>query len=263
MAAHASVHAQTDSTAMGMPAGVTTLQECLLRGLEHNFSIKMVKIQPEINFMKARYFGDKDTIAEEQSRLFKREKYNPMASILPLVLQLVLLMGVIGVIKAGIGDPKIDMGFLGIDLSLVPNDQGGWLILSPVIAGLSAWLLCVAQNASNVLQSEQSKWNKYGTMLLSVGLSLYLGWFVSVGVALYWVASNILAIVQLYLLNWAINPKKYVDYEQLEKSKKELAALAQIGISAADEERVRRVETRIELFDRRHHRIGYQHQEST
>ena len=66
-------------------------------------------------------------------------------------------------------------------------------------------------------------------MLLSVGLSLYLGWFVSIGVALYWVASNLMAILQLYILNWAINPKKYVDYEQLEKSKQELEALGNIG----------------------------------
>lgn len=66
-------------------------------------------------------------------------------------------------------------------------------------------------------------------MILSVGLSLYLGWFVPAGVALYWIASNIFAIVQLYLLNWAINPKKYVDYEDLEESKKELAALEGIG----------------------------------
>lgn len=52
------------------------------------------------------------------------------------------------------------------------------------------------------------------------------------GVALYWIASNIFAIVQLYLLNWAINPKKYVDYEDLEESKKELAALEGIGVNS-------------------------------
>lgn len=192
-------------------------------------SIKMVKMQPEINFMKVRYFGDKDMIAEEQARIFKREKYSPLISLIPLIIQLVLLMGVIGAIRAGIDNPEIDMGFLGIDLSLVPNAEGGWLILSPVIAAASAWLMCVAQNASNVLQAEQSKWNKYGTMILSVGLSLYLGWFVPVGVAVYWIASNLIAIAQLYILNYVINPKKYVDYEQLEKSKKELAELENLG----------------------------------
>ena len=70
-------------------------------------------------------------------------------------------------------------------------------------------------------------------MILSVGLSLYLGWFVPAGVALYWVASNLFAILQLYLLNWAINPKNYVDYEDLEASKQELAALEGIGGSTA------------------------------
>lgn len=177
----------------------------------------------------AKHFGDKDTIAEEQAKIYKREKYHPMASMIPLVIQLLLLMGVIEVIKRGMTTDGVSMMFLGIDLSLVPSQDGISLIWSPIIAGLSAWIMCVAQNASNVLQAEQSKLNKYGMMAFSVGLSLYLGWFVSIGVALYWVASNLFAVVQLYLLNWAINPKNYVDYEALEKSKKELEKLGQIG----------------------------------
>lgn len=192
-------------------------------------SIKMVKMQPEINFLNVKFFGDKDRIAEEQAKIFKREKYHPMASIIPLIIQLVLLMGVIEVIKRGISNPAIDMNFLGVNLSLEPSKTGISLLWSPLIAGFSAWILCVAQNASNVLQAEQSKLNKYGMMAFSVGLSLYLGWFVSVGVALYWVASNLFAVVQLYLLNWAINPKDYVDYEALEQSKKELQAIGNLG----------------------------------
>lgn len=195
----------------------------------HKNSIKMVKMQPEINFLNVKYYGDADTIAEEQSKLFKREKYNPMATVIPLIIQIVLLMGVIEVIKAGMNNPAIDMEFFGVNLSLIPSENGVGLIFSPIIAGISAWLLCVAQNASNVLQAEQSNTNKYGTMIFSVGLSLYLGWFVSVGVAVYWVASNIMAIIQLYLLNWAINPKHYVDYEALEASKKALEEIDNLG----------------------------------
>ncbi len=107
--------------------------------------------------------------------------------------------------------------------------SGGIDIIVPIAAGISAWLLCVAQNAANVIQAEQSKLNKYGMMAFSVGLSLYLGWFVPAGVALYWIASNLFAILQQYLLNWAINPKDYVDYEELEASKQELEELQSIG----------------------------------
>lgn len=192
-------------------------------------SIKMVKMQPEINFLKAKHFGDKDTIAEEQGKIFKREKYNPMASIVPLAIQIILLMGLIEVIKGGMQNSQLEMNFLGISLSEIPSQKGMALVLSPIIAGISSWILCVAQNASNVLQAEQTKMNKYGMMILSVGLSLYLGWFVPVGVAVYWVASNLMAVAQLYILNWVINPKDYVDYEQLEKSKKELEKLGSIG----------------------------------
>ena len=260
-------------------------------------SIKMVKMQPEINRIKTRFFGDKDSIADEQSKLFKQEKYNPLASLIPLAVQIILLLGLVAVIYHPLdyllhlpadvidafnslivtltgADPEsssiqlavvenikngtyesqflalqpqfsdidiagtldsiknLNMGFLGINLSWVPSEVGGIDIIVPFAAGFSAWLLCVAQNASNVLQAEQSKLNKYGMMALSVGLSLYLGWFVPAGVALYWIASNLFAILQLYMLNWAINPKDYVDYEDLENSKNELMALQEIGGSS-------------------------------
>ncbi len=255
-------------------------------------SIKMVEMQPALNRIKAKYFGNADTIADEQSKLYKEKKYNPLASLIPLLIQIVLLMGVVGVIyhpfehifrmnKELIGainemairisgaDPEsssiqltameliksgntefaslqsqfpnidvvgyldaiknFDLKFLGIDLSWNPSELWGITVVVPVIAGLSSWLLCVAQNTSNVLQAEQTKLNKYSMLALSVGLSLYLGFFVPAGIALYWVASNLFAILQLYLLNWVIPPKKYVDYEALEESRKELQALESLG----------------------------------
>ena len=192
-------------------------------------SIKMVKMQPDINRILIKHYGDKDEIAEEQSKLYKKEKYNPLASLIPLIIQIILLLGVVAVIKDGINEGVANMKFCGYDLTWITTKQWGLSIITPIIAGVSAWLLCVAQNASNVLQAEQSKLNKYGMMIFSVGLSLYLGCFVYPGVALYWTASNIFAILQLYLLNWAINPKNYVDYEALEETKKELAEIEALG----------------------------------
>ena len=64
----------------------------------HCNSIKMVRIQPEVNFLKVKYYGDLDTVANEQSKLFKREKYSPVASIVSLVLQLFFLSAIIEII---------------------------------------------------------------------------------------------------------------------------------------------------------------------
>lgn len=191
-------------------------------------SIKMVKMQPEINQAKITYFGDKDMIAEEEHKIYKKYSYNPFASIIPLFLQIVLLIGLITAIRQNIVDGTYDLMFMGINLGQVPSEEMGFLILSPIIAGVSAYLLCLAQNASNVLQAEQGKGMKYGTMAFSVGLSLYLGWFVPIGVAVYWISSNLMSIVQLYILNWIINPRKSIDYEALESTKKELEALGNV-----------------------------------
>lgn len=192
-------------------------------------SITMIKIQPDINLLKIKFYGQKDIIAEEQAKLFKEKKYRPLASTIPLIIQLVLLMGVVGAVRAGINNPAIDMSFGSIDLGQVPSQTGISLAWSPIVAGFAAWVLCIAQNASNILQSEQSKYNKYGTMIFSVALSLYLGWYVPIGTALYWVCSNLMAVLQLYILNWIIKPRKYVDYEKLNKSRETLEELQSIG----------------------------------
>ena len=194
-------------------------------------SIKMVKMQPDLNYIKAKYYGDKERIAEEQSIIYKKYKYNPFSSLIPTFIQLLLLMGVIEVIKVGMNNPEINMFFAGISLAAIPYKVGGWYLLSPVLAALSAFIMCVCQNKSNVIQAEQATWSQVTMLVISVGLSLYLGFFVSVGVALYWVFSNVFAIAQLYLLNFFINPKKYVDYEELEKSKKTLAELEALDVA--------------------------------
>lgn len=122
--------------------------------------------------------------------------------------------------------------FLGFNLSVIPTEAWGIYILMPIIAGASAWLMCWTQNLSNVLQHEQGKLSKYGMTVLSVGISLYLGLGVPAGIAWYWVASNVFSILQMYALNAVINPKKYVDYEALEKSR---AALA--GVEALEDKK--------------------------
>lgn len=192
-------------------------------------SIKMVRIQPEINELKVKYFGQPDLIGEEQNKLFHREGYSPFVSVIPTFLQLFLLIAVVGAIRSGIEDPEIHMQFLGLDLGSVPNEKGVSLLWSPLLAGLSSLVMCVAQNRSNVLQAEQSRWNQYGVLAFSVGLSLYLGWFVPLATCLYWICSNLLSVVQLYIMNAIVRPKRFINYERLEKSRRQLQELNRGG----------------------------------
>lgn len=254
-----------------------------------NNGIKIVKLTPELNRIKADHFGDKDQIAEETQKLYKREKYNAFANLIPTFVQLILLIGLIQVIyhplthifhvdsalaqsmveltgqltgcdvEAGsvqltvvqaiqtgqfteafqqlpgmTGDllariSALDLHLFGLNLGDVPASVGGATLLIPILAGLAAFALCLSQNKMNPLQAEQGMAGQLGTTVLSVGIALFLGFFVPAGVGLYWIFSNLFTILQQLLLNKIIDPKKHIDYQALEQSKQALAELDSLG----------------------------------
>lgn len=255
----------------------------------HKNGIKIVKLTPELNRIKIRYFGDGDHIADETQKLYKQEKYNPLASLIPLFIQIALLIGliqviynplthlfhmdrslaqmlterlcqltganpnsgslqlqVVSVIQSGTYTAEflsvpgvkpelletiksLDLNVMGINLGQTPIVDRGMLILVPLLAALASFVLCMCQDRMNPLQAEQGKAGQIGTMLASVGISLFLGFFVPAGVGFYWIWSNLFTILQQMVLNALISPKKYIDYEALEQSKQELNALENLG----------------------------------
>jgi len=201
----------------------------------HKNGISMVRMTPEINRLKIKYFGDKDTIAEETQTLYKREKYHPIASTVPMIVQLVMLIGVINAVKATLGETDSI-------LAVLPSEIGGFAWLMPLGAGLAALALGLAQNKLNPLQREQNAAEQWMSNGFSIAISLFLGAFVPLGVGVYWIASNLLSIVQQIVLNVIIRPEKHIDYDALEKSKKELASINTLSADVSKEDKKREKE---------------------
>ena len=185
--------------------------------------VTMVRIMPLVNKVKIQYFGDEDTISEKQQQIFKQEHYHPLLSIIPLAVQIVILMGLISVIHQIADSGKNEA------LGLIPIKEGGWYLVWPLVAGLSAFILGQAQNRINPLQREQGRLSQEFTNWISILLSFFLGIYVATGVILYWICSNLLTIPIQMLSNLLIPPKKYVDYELLASTKKELDHLKNMG----------------------------------
>ena len=198
----------------------------------HKNGIAMVCMTPELNRLKVKYFGDKDMIAEETQALYKQKKYHPIANTVPMIVQLVMLIGVINAVKLTLGDTKSM-------LTAIPSEVGGAALLMPLAAGVAALALGLAQNRFNPLQREQGKAEQWMTNGFSIAISLVLGAFVPLGVGVYWIASNLLSIVQQLVLNMIIKPEKYIDYAELEKSKQELASINTLSANVSAEDKKR------------------------
>ncbi|MDE6580787.1 MAG: YidC/Oxa1 family membrane protein insertase, partial [Ruminiclostridium sp.] len=212
-------------------------------------SIKMVQMQPQLNALKIKYIDDKDKYTDEQVALYKKYKYNPFMDTIPLLIQIPIILGLVGVvyrplsyvmnidrgiieqlkdwlvntlgieadnmyqlsifqqIREGADLPSLipeavvdmirnfDMNFCGFNLGLTPSFSGNYeLLLIPLLAGLSAWLLCFAQNKINVLQIAQNNAMKIATSVIMIAFSVYFCFLVPAGVGLYWIFGNLFAI---------------------------------------------------------------------
>lgn len=184
-------------------------------------SIVMVKLMPDLFRIKVKHFGDNETIGEKQSALYKERHYHPLLSLVPLAVQVLILFGLVDVIHYITDNGAPGTEFLG----MVPVEDGGISLVMPLLAGLSAVAMGFAQNRINPLQKEQSRAEKSSTNGLSIGLSLFLGFFVAAGMCFYWVISNLTAIVIQLFCNLVIKPKKHIDYEELEAARSEFEDL--------------------------------------
>ena len=96
---------------------------------------------------------------------------------------------------------RLDLNFLGLNLSLIPNISQEPIFLIPVFSGLSALLMCVAQNKIDVLQKRQSTLSKWLMTLFMIAFSTYFAFIVPAGVGLYWVIGNLSSIAVLVICN--------------------------------------------------------------
>ena len=198
----------------------------------HANGIKMVRLEPAVNRLKVRYFGDPDKVAEEQALLYKKAHYSPFATVIPVAVQVLLLIGLVQIIyhpDVYLRRPDLNTAFLGFDLSATPFAAGGIHLLLPLLAGLAALVLSLCQNKINPLQKSQGKAARLSSMAVSVGISLVLGFTVPAGVGFYWIWSNLFTILQQLLLNKLRPPEKEIDWAELEESRKELAAYTRTG----------------------------------
>lgn len=115
---------------------------------------------------------------------------------------------------------SINMNFLGFDLAATPSfTHLDLLFLIPVLAGVSALIMCIIQNKINVLQVEQSPLAQWGMTIFMIAFSTYFAFLVPCGVGLYWIFGNLFSIPVMYIVNIIYNPHEYIDYETLNQLK--------------------------------------------
>ena len=174
---------------------------------------KMKELQPEMEKIKERAGDDRQKLQQEMMSLYKKEKVNPAAGCLPILLQIPIFFSLYKVIFVTIElrhapwlgpfrdlsapDPTSIMNLFGI-LPFPAPDPGSIVALVfigilPLALGVSMWLQMKLNPApTDPTQAMIFNWMPWVFMFM-------LGTFAS-GLLLYWIANNVITFAQQYMI---------------------------------------------------------------
>lgn len=196
--------------------GLTLLIKAALFPLAYKSYVSMAKmkeLQPEMAKLKERCGDDRQRLQKETMELYKKEKVNPAAGCLPILLQIPIFFSLykvifvtlelrhapwIGWIKdLSAPDPSSILNLFGLFNYATPGPESIFSIVSlgilPILLGISMWLQQKLNPApTDATQAMIFAWMPWVFMFM-------LGTFAS-GLVIYWIANNMITFSQQYLI---------------------------------------------------------------
>ena len=177
---------------------------------------RMRELQPEMEKLKERVGDDRMKMQKEMMELYKREKVNPAAGCLPILLQIPIFFSLYKVIFVTIElrhqpffgwirdlsapDPSSLYNLFGL-LPWAGPEVGSFMALIfigilPLLLGISMWLQQKLNPApTDATQAMIFAWMPWMFMFM-------LGSFAS-GLIVYWIANNLITFTQQYVIMWS------------------------------------------------------------
>lgn len=220
----------------------------LIRGLmiplfvrQINSSRKMQLVQPKIQELSKKYGHDRERLGQEQMKLYREEGINPMASCLPILVQMPIFIALFRVLDgAAVGTPRGQ--WLKDNPALVESLQQAdifgakisgrfWPVTTFGAEQILALVLIVVMTVAMFVQQRQLMSKNMppeamnGPMAQQQKMMLYLfpaifaigGVNIPIGVLIYWATSTLWAAGQQFLLihnNPAPGTPAFIDWEE-------------------------------------------------
>lgn len=182
-----------------------------------NSQRSMQALQPKLDALKKQFGADRDGLAKATMALYAEEKVSPFSSCLPLLVQFPILIALYQVLRAGLGHPSPELlyPFVANPGTMNPKMFGAFDLSVPsyvlaVVAGAVQFVQAkmmmvkspppaVAASPAGKDESTMSMVNKQMLYLMPV-MTVIIGIRLPGGLALYWLTTNILTVIQQYFV---------------------------------------------------------------
>src|SRR5579862_2609060 len=160
----------------------------------------MQELQPLIKELQAKHKNDKQRLTEETMALYKEHKVNPAAGCLPLLVQLPVLYGLYGALRAlGSQTDPLYSPLFTAPFAWLPSlaEPDPWHIL-PVVCVVTQWIQQRMMQTTKQTDPQQAAMQSMMQFMpLMIGV---FSWGLQAGLPLYWAVSTCFSIVQQYFI---------------------------------------------------------------
>ena len=174
-------------------------------------SYQMQKLQPRLQEIREKYKDDQQRQQEEQMKLYREAKFNPLAGCLPMLLQMpifIALFQVLRELEERIGSTEgVSFYNLVPDLTTEPSTVFAEQGIVAVIPYVIMLLLFASSLVIPMLLQPNSDRNTKIMMTVMSGMMLFFGWSVPAGVLLYWDVSSYIGVAQQQISRWLLKRK--------------------------------------------------------
>jgi len=150
---------------------------------------KMRNLAPRMKALQERYKDNREQLGREMLDLYKKEKVNPAAGCLPMVVQIPFFLAFYWVLLESVEMRQAPFGLWIQDLS----SRDPWFVL-PILNGLAMF----GQYKLNPTPPDPIQAKVF--MLMPLFMTFTFAWFPS-GLVLYWVTNTVLSIAQQWNIN--------------------------------------------------------------
>jgi YidC/Oxa1 family membrane protein insertase len=184
---------------------------------------KMKELQPELNKLKKLHKDDKKSLQVAQIELYKKHNINPLSGCLPQIVQLVLLIVLYQVLISFVSKTEVNGMLINPSFFWLNLTKPDPLYILPVLAGLTQLFLSVMilpggetpdiipndskdkklveANKKEEDTAEMAATMQKQMLFMMPIMTAFIALRFPSGLALYWVASTVLSIVQQYFMS--------------------------------------------------------------
>ena len=155
-------------------------------------------LQPQIKLIQEKYKNDRQRMQQEMMRFYQENKVNPLASCLPLILQLPIFFALFQLLKGASFEQDVEgsgeAGWFFINSVIEKPEGAETIILMLLFAGSMALSMLVTMRSSPTAAGNQQ-------YILLGAFALVGVFFVPAfpaGLSLYWITTNFWTVLQSY-----------------------------------------------------------------